>query len=273
MAENTKKKAGYTADNITVLDGLQAVRRRPGMYIGTTDVAGLHHLVWEVVDNAIDEAMGGFCKNIRVTMHADGSLSVEDDGRGIPVDIHPRTGKSALETVLTILHAGGKFGEGGGYKVSGGLHGVGVSVVNALSSSLKAEIYRDGKVYYQEYCRGDALGEVKVIGKSERTGTKITFTPDPEIFESTEFKWDIILNRLRQQAYLTKGVTIYVIDERDDQKYQFHFEGGIKSYVKHINKNKESIGNEIVYIEKSVPEGVVEIALQYTQSFQETVYT
>ncbi|OGJ47772.1 DNA gyrase subunit B [Candidatus Peregrinibacteria bacterium RIFOXYB12_FULL_41_12] len=273
MAENTKKKAGYTADNITVLDGLQAVRRRPGMYIGTTDVAGLHHLVWEVVDNAIDEAMGGFCKNIRVTMHADGSLSVEDDGRGIPVDIHPRTGKSALETVLTILHAGGKFGEGGGYKVSGGLHGVGVSVVNALSVNLKAEVYRDGKVYYQEYSKGDPLCDIKPIGKTDKVGTKITFVPDPEIFESVEFKWETIVNRMRQQAYLTKGVTIYVTDEKTDKKYQFYFEGGLKSYVSHLNKQKEAIGSEIVYIEKDVPEGHIEVSMQYTQAFQETIYT
>src|SRR3989339_130393 len=273
MAENTKKKAGYTADNITVLDGLQAVRRRPGMYIGTTDVAGLHHLVWEVVDNAIDEAMGGFCKNIRVTMHADGSLSVEDDGRGIPVDIHPRTGKSALETVLTILHAGGKFGEGGGYKVSGGLHGVGVSVVNALSVNLKAEVYRDGKVYYQEYSKGDPLCDIKPIGKTDKVGTKITFVPDPEIFESVEFKWETIVNRMRQQAYLTKGVTIYVTDEKTDKKYEFYFEGGLKSYVSHLNKQKEAIGSEIVYIEKDVPEGHIEVSMQYTQAFQETIYT
>ncbi|PIX80040.1 DNA topoisomerase IV subunit B, partial [Candidatus Peregrinibacteria bacterium CG_4_10_14_3_um_filter_44_21] len=269
MADNK----GYSADNITVLEGLQAVRKRPGMYIGTTDIAGLHHLIWEIVDNAIDEAMGGHCENIVVVIHADGSLSVDDDGRGIPVDKHSRTGKSALETVLTVLHAGGKFGEGGGYKVSGGLHGVGVSVVNALSTSLKAEIYRDGKVYFQEYSRGDALCELKVIGKTDRTGTKITFTPDPEIFELVDFKWDIVMNRLRQQAYLTKGVTIKVVDERDDKKYEFHFEGGIKSYVRHINKNKEAIGNEIVYIEREVPEGSIEVALQYTQAFQETVYT
>jgi len=269
MADNK----GYSADNITVLEGLQAVRKRPGMYIGTTDIAGLHHLIWEIVDNAIDEAMGGHCENIVVVIHADGSLSVDDDGRGIPVDKHSRTGKSALETVLTVLHAGGKFGEGGGYKVSGGLHGVGVSVVNALSTSLKAEIYRDGKVYFQEYSRGDALCELKVIGKTDRTGTKITFTPDPEIFELVDFKWDIVMNRLRQQAYLTKGVTIKVVDEREDKKYEFHFEGGIKSYVRHINKNKEAIGNEIVYIEREVPEGSIEVALQYTQAFQETVYT
>ncbi len=266
-------KKDYSADSITVLEGLQAVRKRPGMYIGTTDVAGLHHLIWEVVDNAIDEAMGGHCKNIIVTIHADGSLSVEDDGRGIPVDVHSRTKKSALETVLTVLHAGGKFGEGGGYKVSGGLHGVGVSVVNALASNLKAEVYRDGNVYYQEYSRGKPLCKIKEIGKTKKTGTKIVFTPDPKIFESIEFQWDIVMTRLRQQAYLTKGVTIHVIDERHDKKYQFYFEGGIQSYVKHLNKSKDSIGGKVVYIEKEVPEGMIEVALQYTQSFQETVYT
>lgn len=264
---------GYSADQITVLEGLQAVRKRPGMYIGTTDVAGLHHLIWEIVDNAIDEAMGGHCKNITVTVHADGSLSVDDDGRGIPVDKHKRTKKSALETVLTVLHAGGKFGEGGGYKVSGGLHGVGVSVVNALASNLKAEVYRDGQVHFQEYSRGKALCDLKVTGKTKRTGTRISFVPDPDIFDSVEFDWDVIVNRMRQQAYLTKGVAIHVIDEKEDKKTQFYFEGGIKSYVRHLNKNRDIIGSEVVYVEREVPEGVVEVSLQYTQSFQETVYT
>lgn len=266
-------KKDYGADSITVLEGLQAVRKRPGMYIGTTDTAGLHHLVWEVVDNSIDEAMGGHCKNIWVTVEKDGSISVEDDGRGIPVEVHKRTKKSALETVLTVLHAGGKFGEGGGYKVSGGLHGVGVSVVNALASNLKAEVYRDGKTYYQEYTRGKPLCEIKPIGDADKTGTRIWFAPDPKIFESTEFSLDIIMNRMRQQAYLTKGVTIWVIDERADQKYQFYFEGGIKSYVRHLNKNRDAIGSEVVYLEKEVPEGMIEVSLQYTQSFQETIYT
>ncbi|MBU1019407.1 MAG: DNA topoisomerase (ATP-hydrolyzing) subunit B [Patescibacteria group bacterium] len=266
-------KKDYSADNITVLEGLQAVRKRPGMYVGTTDTAGLHHLIWEIVDNAIDEAMGGHCQNIIVIMHEDGSLSVEDDGRGIPVDKHKRTGLSALETVLTVLHAGGKFGEGGGYKVSGGLHGVGVSVVNALSISLKAEVYRDGKTYYQEYSCGKSLCELKEIDKSDKTGTKISFVPDPKIFESVEFNYDVIMNRLRQQAYLTKGVAIHLINEKEDKRCQFYFEGGIKSYVKHLNKNREAIGNEIVYIERDVPEGLIEISLQYTQAFQETIYT
>ncbi len=265
----------YSADQIQVLEGLSAVRKRPGMYIGSTDVTGLHHLVWEIVDNAIDEAMAGFCTNIDVILHKDGSCSVDDNGRGIPVDKHKKTGKSALETVLTVLHAGGKFGEGGGYKVSGGLHGVGVSVVNALSSKTIAEVYRDGKIHMQEYHRGDAGGEMKVTGKTDRRGTKITFYPDKEIFDTVELNFVTILNRLRQQAYLTKGVTISVVDERErDRKYKFYFEGGIKSYVQHLNKNKESIGS-VVYIEKEAEGGVglVEVSLQYNTSFQETIYT
>ena len=269
--EKSKGTSSYGAESIQVLEGLSAVRRRPGMYIGTTDIAGLHHLVWEVVDNAIDEAMAGFCKNIEVTVHEDGSCSVYDDGRGIPVETHSKTGKSALETVLTILHAGGKFG-GGGYKVSGGLHGVGVSVVNALSLKLIANVYRDGKDYEQIYKRGVAESDVKVVGKSEKTGTRIHFYPDPEIFEHTDFDFQTIQNRLRQQAYLTKGVSIKFLDKRNDNKYKFYFEGGIKSYVTHLNKNKEMIG-DVVYIDKEAPEGNIEVALQYTQSFNEQVFT
>lgn len=267
-----EKKRSYGAEQIQVLEGLEAVRKRPGMYIGTTDIAGLHHLIWEIVDNAIDEAMAGECRNINVVLHQDGSCSVEDDGRGIPVETHQRTGKSALETVLTVLHAGGKFGEEGGYKVSGGLHGVGVSVVNALSVKMIAQVRRNGKVYSQEYSRGKAVSEVEEIGKSDKTGTTITFTPDTEIFPIVDFDYDTIKNRLRQQAYLTKGVSIKIIDERFDKKYNFYFEGGIKSYVQHLNKNKEILGR-VVYIEKEVPEGNVEIALQYTNSFQEHIFT
>jgi DNA gyrase subunit B len=268
----SKSSASYSADNIQVLEGLAAVRKRPGMYIGTTDVAGLHHLVWEIVDNAIDEAMAGFCKNIDVIVHKDGSVSVEDDGRGIPVDKHSKTGKSALETVLTVLHAGGKFGEGGGYKVSGGLHGVGSSVVNALSTKLIATVYRDGKTYEQTYKQGEPQGDVEVVGKSDKTGTKIWFWPDATIFEKTDFDFQTIQNRMRQQAYLTKGITLRMSDERTDTRYQFYFEGGIKSYVQHLNLNKETIG-DIVYLEKDVPEGMIEVSLQYTQSFQETIFT
>lgn len=270
MADEAKKS--YGAEQIQVLEGLEAVRKRPGMYIGTTDIAGLHHLVWEIVDNAIDEAMAGECKNIVVTLHQNGSCSVDDDGRGIPVETHKKTGKSALETVLTVLHAGGKFGAEGGYKVSGGLHGVGVSVVNALSEKTIATVHRDGKIYRQEFSRGKTVTELEEIGKTDRTGTIITFFPDSEMFPITEFDYDTIKNRMRQQAYLTKGVSVKIIDERFDKKYQFYFEGGIKSYVQHLNKNKETLGR-VVYIEKEVPEGNVEIALQYTNSFQEHIFT
>ena len=262
----------YGAAQIQVLEGLAAVRKRPGMYIGTTDIAGLHHLIWEVVDNSIDEAMAGFCKNIDIKILKDGSVSVEDDGRGIPVDKMSKTGKSALETVLTVLHAGGKFGDGG-YKVSGGLHGVGVSVVNALSMNLIAEVYRDGKHYTQVYKKGDPQTDLKTeAGIEGKTGTIITFTPDPEIFPETNFVWETVINRIRQQAYLTKGITIKVSDERDGQKIMFYFEGGIKSYVQHLNRDREKIG-EIIYIYKEAPEGIIEISLQYTNTFQETSFT
>jgi len=273
--ENVKKtspSSEYGADQIQVLEGLSAVRRRPGMYIGSTDVTGLHHLVWEIVDNAIDESMAGFCNDIKVIVMKDGGLSVEDNGRGIPVDKHKKTGKSALETVLTVLHAGGKFGEGGGYKVSGGLHGVGSSVVNALSSGFIAEVYRDGKVYKQEYKRGEPTGPVEAVGKTERRGTKITFYPDEKIFDTVVFDFQTIQNRLRQQAYLTKGVAISLYDERDERKCKFYFEGGVKSYVDHLNKEKERIGS-IFYVEKDVDAGHIEVALQYNTSFQETIYT
>ncbi|MFA6024555.1 MAG: DNA topoisomerase (ATP-hydrolyzing) subunit B [Candidatus Gracilibacteria bacterium] len=261
----------YSADQIQVLEGLAAVRKRPGMYIGTTDIAGLHHMVWEILDNAIDEAMAGFCKDISVDINADGSLRVTDDGRGIPVDKHKTTGKSALETVLTVLHAGGKFG-GGGYKVSGGLHGVGSSVVNALSSHLKAEVRRDGKLFVQEFEQGNSMGDVKAVGEAEGTGTAITFTPDPEIFPDRNFIFETIVNRARQQAYLTKGVTIRIQDHRDGRKIMFHFEGGIKSYVQHLNRDREKIG-DVIYLENEVPEGLIEVSLQYTEAFQETVFT
>jgi DNA gyrase subunit B len=268
-----KPNSSYTAENIQVLEGLSAVRKRPGMYIGTTDVAGYHHLVWEVVDNAIDEAMAGFCKNIDVTIHKNGSLSVADDGRGIPVEKHKKTGLSALETVITILHAGGKFGGAGGYKVSGGLHGVGVSVVNALSEIMRAEVCRDGKIHMQEYSRGVTQAPVKVIGKGDHTGTTITFKPDHQIFgDKVEFNLQTILARLRQQSYLTKGVRISVIDERTGEKYRFYFEGGISSYIHHLNKNREPLSN-VIYVDKAVPEGNIEIAFQYTQAFQENIFT
>ncbi len=276
MASDSK----YTAQQIQVLEGLEPVRKRPGMYIGSTDARGLHHLVFEIVDNAIDEAMAGHCDTILVTLLPDGSVSVEDNGRGIPVDIHPTAKKSALEVVLTTLHAGGKFGgEGSGYKVSGGLHGVGSSVVNALSIHMKAEVHRDGKVYVQEYKRGKPLADVRSTGKTDKRGTIVTFTPDEEIFDTLEFSLDTLLTRFRQQAYLTKGITLGVMDARAERPeldrvwprlYRFSFEGGISAYVSHLNEAQEKIGSPIAF-EKDTPDGQVEVALQYTQSFNEHV--
>src|SRR3989338_2624811 len=270
-----KKTTGdyYGAESITVLEGLEPVRKRPGMYIGSTSATGLHHLIWEVVDNGIDEAMAGHADTIKVTLLDNGLVEVFDNGRGIPVGMHKITKVSALETVLTKLHAGGKFGEGGGYKVSGGLHGVGVSVVNALSEYLKAEVFRDGKTYVQEYSRGDPKGPVKAVGKADKTGTRITFKPDKQIFgDKFEFNLQTIIGRFRQQAYLTKGVTISIVEEKTGEKYKFYFEGGISSYVHHLNKNRDSISG-VIAVEKDMPEGNIEIALQYTQAFQENIFT
>jgi DNA gyrase subunit B len=272
MAEKKKKEA-YDASKIQVLEGLEAVRKRPGMYIGGTGSEGLHHLVWEVLDNAIDEAMAGYCDNIEVVIHEDSSMSISDNGRGIPVDRQKQTGKSALETVLTVLHAGGKFG-GGEYKVSGGLHGVGVSVVNALSSYLKAEVARDDNLYVQEYKNGGKpVSKVKKVGTSKHTGTKITFTPDAEVFEAVEFNFRKILDRIRQRAYLNKGVKIRLTDEKSGKTYSFYFEGGIKSYVAHMNRAKEIINDKVFYVEKTVDTTVVEIAIQYTDDYSENVQT
>jgi len=243
------------------------------MYIGGTGKEGLHHLIWEVVDNAVDEAMAGFAKNVEVVIRKDGSASVSDDGRGIPVEKHKQTGKSALETVLTVLHAGGKFG-GEGYKVSGGLHGVGVSVVNALSTYVKAEVKRDGKLYVQEYKDGGKPATpLKVVGPAKGTGTTISFMPDVEVFESIEFDYGTVLERLRQYAYLNKGVKISFSDERQDKKYAFYFEGGIKSYVEHINRNKGIVNDPVFYVDREVNGTNVEIAIQYTDVFTENVVT
>ncbi len=265
---------GYSADQIQVLEGLDPVRKRPGMYIGSTGVEGLHHMVWEIVDNGIDEALAGHATHVMVTMLADGGIRVFDDGRGIPVDIHPKTGKSTVETVLTVLHAGGKFG-GGGYKVSGGLHGVGSSVVNALSTRLFVDIYRDGKIHHQEYKRGVPDSDLKAIGKSPADrphGTEITFYADDTIFtESTTFSYDTILDRLRHAAYLTKGVRTTLINEKTGQRYSFYFEGGIQSYVKHLNIGKEPVDDDVFYVDKQVKDSQVEIAMQYTDSFTETI--
>src|SRR2546427_3826338 len=224
----------YTAEQIQVLEGREHVRRRPSMYIGSTSTTGLHHLVYEVVDNAVDEALAGYCTRIVVTLHEDGSCSVDDDGRGIPVAVHPREGRSTLEVVLTVLHAGAKFG-GGGYKVSGGLHGVGSSVVNALSEKLQAWVYRDGKEHFQEYRRGETLAPVKVLGKSERRGTIVRFWPDSKVFPDTSFDRDVILHRLREMAFLNKRLALVLEDEKLGCPYSFYFEGGILSFVRHLN--------------------------------------
>ena len=273
-------KQNYGAAQIQVLEGLEPVRKRPGMYIGSTDVRGLHHLVWEIVDNSIDEAMAGHADTILVTLNEDGSVSVEDNGRGIPVDMHPTAKKSALEVVLTTLHAGGKFGgDESGYKVSGGLHGVGSSVVNALSNVMKAEVHKDGHVYFQEYRRGKPQAEVKKMGKTDKHGTIITFLADDSIFDTTEYSLEMLLTRFRQQAYLTKGITIGVMDARKKRPaadevfprlYRFSFEGGIGAYVSHLNEGAEKIGSVIAF-EKDQPEGQVSVALQYSQAFNENV--
>jgi len=264
------KQKGYTSDQIQVLEGLEPVRKRPGMYIGSTGVEGLHHLVWELVDNGIDEALGGFATEVKVLIHADGSVTVIDNGRGIPTDIHPKTGKSTVETVLTVLHAGGKFG-GGGYKVSGGLHGVGVSVVNALSSKLIVTVHRDGKTFRQEYERGVPKSDLKAVGKTAQTGTEITFYPDDTIFESTNFSYDTILDLLRHQAYLTKGIRTSISDEKTGKHYGFYFEGGIKSYVTHLNFGKDVVDDDVFYVDKEVEGDQIEIAAQYTDGYTETI--
>jgi len=265
-----KSNQDYQADQIQVLEGLDPVRKRPGMYIGGTGVEGLHHLVWEIVDNGIDEALAGYATHVEVTLREDGGVTVYDDGRGIPVDIHPKTGKSTVETVLTVLHAGGKFG-GGGYKVSGGLHGVGSSVVNALSTKLVVRVFRDGKIYEQEYERGVAKAPLKSVGKSDKTGTEISFWPDDTIFETTTINYETVLDRLRHAAYLTKGIRTSISDERTGKRYGFYFEGGIQSYVKHLNVGKEVVDDDIFYVDKMVKDTQVEIALQYTDAYTETI--
>jgi DNA gyrase subunit B len=273
-ARKSKSSGGsdYTAASIQVLEGLEAVRRRPGMYIGSTDERGLHHLVWEVVDNSIDEAMAGHAKKIFVTIEADGTVIVQDDGRGVPVGKHS-TGKDALEVVHTVLHAGGKFGgDAAGYKVSGGLHGVGVSVVNALSEWMRVESSRDGSIYAQEYALGKPTTPVKKIGPAgDRRGTTTRFRADRDMFESTEFSFDLISQRLRESAYLTKGVWITLRDERVDRERSFYFEGGVVSFVRHLNRNKEALHQRPIYCEKRDGTTVVEVALQYNDTYTENV--
>ena len=273
----------YNADNIQVLEGLEAVRRRPGMYIGTTDKSGLHHLIKELVDNAVDEAMAGYCDRVEVILHVNGWCTVTDNGRGIPVDIQHQTGKTAVETVLTVLHAGGKFG-GGGYKVSGGLHGVGASVVNALAEHLTVEVVPDvdaqgqqhaGKIYKQEYERGAPVTEL--IGSPysgpRKRGTVVSFLPDSQIFESIEFEFKVEAERLRQYAYLTKGVWFHLFDERDGKEVNYYFEGGIKSFVRHMNRERDVLNVEPIYVDKEIDGNSVEVAIQYNEGFNESVFT
>lgn len=265
-----KQDVNYDANQIQVLEGLEPVRKRPGMYIGSTGYDGVHHLIKEIADNCIDEAIAGYATHVEVTLLADGGVRVTDDGRGIPVDVHPKTGKSTLETVLTVLHAGGKFGSGG-YKVSSGLHGVGSSVVNALSTKLIAEVSKNGKLYRQEFSMGVPQSDIQVVGTSDHNGTSITFYPDSTIFETVDLDYKWVLDYLRHQAYLTKGVHASVSDERTGQRYAFYFDGGIKSYVKHLNIGKDIVADEIFYVERQVEDAMVEIAVQYTDAYVETV--
>ena len=276
MAEKEKE---YDASTIQVLEGLEAVRKRPGMYIGTTDVKGLHHLVWEIVDNAIDEALAGYCKNIEVVINKDNSITVKDDGRGIPVDIHPKTKISTVETVYTVLHAGGKFGEGGGYKVSGGLHGVGASVVNALSKWVEVTVYKDSKVYFIRFENGGHTVEpLKVVGECEpeRTGTFVTFKPDPDIFDTDIYDYETLKVRVRELAFLNRGLSINIRDDRDDEDTTgetFMYEGGISEYVKFINQGKTPIHEDIIHLDGEENNVFFEVAMQYTTGYNENIYS
>ncbi|MBM4146145.1 MAG: DNA topoisomerase (ATP-hydrolyzing) subunit B [Nitrospira sp.] len=272
MENNKNGNESYTAEDIKVLKGLDAVRKRPAMYIGSTGIEGLHHLAYEVVDNSVDESLAGFCKNVDVIIHLDGSCTVIDDGRGIPTDIHTEEGRSAAEVVLTELHAGGKF-ESKAYRISGGLHGVGVSVVNALSEWLDVEIKQNGTVYQQHYERGNPTGPLTVVGKTKGRGTKITFKPDSEVFEILEFSWDILSQRLRELAFLNRGLKIALSDERTEKNQVFHYSGGIISFVEHLNKNKTPIHPKPVYISGEKEDIIVEIALQYNDGYAENLYT
>jgi DNA gyrase subunit B len=272
----------YTARDIQVLEGLEAVRRRPGMYIGSTDQRGLHHLIFEVVDNAIDEAMAGFCDHVWITIQKDGHVLVRDNGRGIPVDKHARTGLSALETVMTVLHAGGKFGEGA-YKVSGGLHGVGASVVNALSEETWVEVHRDGKIYIQEYARGKTKAPIQQVKKSRYpydtgiaradSGTIVSFLPDSQVFQTLDYDYTMLVQHFREAAYLTKGVWIEISDERDDQEMNFFFEGGVASFVRHLNRERDVLHPRPIYIEKDAEDTHIECALQYNDGYSEAMFS
>lgn len=273
MSKEEKNQNQYDAAQIQVLEGLEAVRKRPGMYIGSTGPRGLHHLVYEIVDNSVDEALAGYCKSINVTIQKDNSIMVEDDGRGMPVDNHPKLGIPAVEVIHTVLHAGGKFG-GGGYKVSGGLHGVGASVVNALSTRMEVEVKRNGNIYRQEYERGKTVAPLAIVGESKKTGSKTIFWPDPEIFqETTEYDYDTLQHRLREMAFLNKGIKIVLSDEREGKKKKevFHYEGGLKEFVKHLNNNKDALHEEIIYFEVSKKDMELEVAMQYTDRYNEMV--
>ena len=271
MSDETKVTQEYGAEQIQVLEGLEAVRKRPGMYIGSTSSSGLHHLVYEIVDNAIDEALAGYCKHITVTINPGNSITVTDDGRGIPVDIQPQTGRPALEVVYTVLHAGGKFG-GGGYKVSGGLHGVGASVVNALSEWLQVRVHKNGYIYEMKFSRGHIMQEMQIVGRTEKTGTEVTFQPDPEMFDTTEYDYDILHERMREEAFLNAGLSIQITDDRDDEKQltdTMCYEGGIREFAVWCNKNKTPIHQDIIYMHGTKGDASAEIAIQYNDGYQE----
>ena len=270
MSDETKVTQEYGGEQIQVLEGLEAVRKRPGMYIGSTSSSGLHHLVYEIVDNSIDEALAGYCKNITVTINKGDSITVTDDGRGIPVDIQPQTGKPALEVVFTVLHAGGKFG-GGGYKVSGGLHGVGASVVNALSEWLKVRVYKNGNIYEMKFARGAITQEMKIVGKTERTGTEVTFQPDPEMFDSLIYDYEILHTRMREKAFLTAGLNISITDDRGEEPIgeNMCYEGGIREFATWCNRNKTPLHNDVIYLSGMKGDASAEIAIQYNDGYNE----